>query len=555
MQTDKSAVQTLNLRPNQREHFKRVLNILSKFYFCVDGSEMGTGKTYVAAAIAITLKLPAIVFCPLSARKTWQDVFTTYGVSVYNLPGTCGIISYDDLRAKKGYQPNHGLLVRDDTGTSTVFYPTTLLVDIIKAGVLIIFDECQKTKNASGQNKASKALIRQIYAQGGNSRVALLSASALDKEIQVVNLLKMVGFITSRNLYSKINGEFRLEGIQELYNWSRLINPAGTKAFLDRNPSPTNTKQATKHVFDLFIEVLKPGLMSIMPRPKYNGRKDVKNGYYVLSPEDDLKYQAAISQLSEAVRYNPETGSVVQKGNMGAITKALICGQEAKMRTMVRLARETLLAKPTVNEKGENLYPKITLYADYYPVIDFLLGELKEFKPLELTGRVKEKVRNANISKFQEANSNYRLLIANPLVGGLSVNLHDTDGHFPRTTYMMPGYKINELHQATGRTFRDGIEGDAKIRFLYGLSASSIRENSILNALSRKGEVMQKVHSEQSDYGMLFPNQYENYYEVDTSTVANGPLVNSFQHPSQNYQTMINQATTQMQTLSFGLPQ
>src|SRR5687767_14436104 len=110
-----SVIQPLQLRSHQIDHYQRILDIVSRFYFFVDGSEMGTGKTYVAAAVSITMKLPVIVVCPVAARKTWQDVFQAYGVATYNLPETGGVISYESLRSKKGYQPKHGLLMRDDT--------------------------------------------------------------------------------------------------------------------------------------------------------------------------------------------------------------------------------------------------------------------------------------------------------------------------------------------------------------------------------------------------------------------------------------------------------
>jgi hypothetical protein len=549
-------IQPLNLRTHQVTHYQRIIDILSRFSFFVDGSEMGTGKTYVTAAVAITLKLPTIVVCPVAARKIWRDVFQTHGVTTYNLPETGGIISYESLRSKKGYQPKHGLLTRDDTGTTPIFYPTTLFVQLVQAGVLVIFDECQKLKNNGNQNAAAKALIRQVYAIGGKSRIALLSGSVLDKEVHAINFLRMVGFITSRNLYSKVRGEIRLEGIQDLYNWARRINAQATDTFISSNLSPNNSREAVTHVFDLFTSVIKPGVMSIMPRPNYNGMKDIKNGHYLLEREDDIDYQRGICQLADAVRYDPYRELVFQtKDSMGAVTLALITIQTAKMRCIARLSREEL-AKEPVNESAERLFPKVILYADYYEVIDFLLQELQQYNPLELTGRLSEGVRNTNISLFQEHNSSYRLMIANPLVGGVAVSLHDTDGHFPRIMYIMPGYRINEIHQATGRIFRDGLIGTAKIRFVYGLSSSSLKETNILTAMARKGETMKRVHHEQSEYGMKFANEYEDEYEIDPSTISTGPIINPFHTRLENqYQRMIEQAIGQMQNGSIIIPQ
>jgi hypothetical protein len=467
---------------------------------------MGTGKTFTTTAVALMLDLPVIVICPLATRKTWLDVINTYGVKVYNLPETGGIITYETLCSQKNNQPKHGLLYRHDMDKTTEFYPTSTLARIAQSGVLIIFDECQKLKNKGKRNKAAHAILSQIYNCGSRSRSAFLSGSALDKEAHAVNFLRVVGFITSVKLYSKISNQIQLEGIQELYNWSRRISDTATTKFINENPVPTTRDAATEYVFNLFIQVIKPGIMSTMPRPNYNGQKDVKNGYYALTPQDDIEYQQAINNLASSVRYIPETGAIYID-NIGSITTAMIDLQKAKMRTILRIAREEL-AKVYVDQNGEYYYPKVILYADYYEILDYLKVELTQYNPLEVTGRLSEKIRNNNIDKFQEHSPNYRLLLGNPLAGGLGINLHDTNGHFPRTMFIMPNYRINEIHQATGRVFRDGIVGTAKIRFVYGLSASNIKETNILDALSRKGEVMQAVHNEQSEYGVLFPNQY-----------------------------------------------
>ena len=330
-------------------------------------------------------------------------------------------------------------------------------------------------------------MIKRIYAQGGRSRIALLSGSAIDKEEQVLNFLKMVGFITMPKLYSKINGAVRLEGIQELHGWCANINRDATNNFLTTHNIPTNKDTATTHVFDLFISIIKPGTMSIMPRPNYNGRKDVKNGYYRLSQSDDLEYQRAVSALSNAVHYNSETNEIV-RDNVGAIAAALVSLQRAKMQIMVRAAIAELSRQP-VNERGERLYPKVILYADYLDVVNFLMNELQDFNPVKNIGTgMTEKKRNESIAKFQEMNGNCRLLIGTLKAGGLSINLHDTSGYFPRTMFVMPGYFINETHQATGRIFRDGMIGIAKIRFVYGYSSSGNLENSI--QMRSPGKVM-----------------------------------------------------------------
>lgn len=520
------AIQKLELRATQVDHFYRTTEILNKFYFYVDGSEMGTGKTYIGAAHAIYRQLPVIIICPKSARQNWFDVCAEYGVFFWDLPETGGVVTYETLRSVKKHQPRHGLLHRDDSGETVQFYATSLLTRIVKAGVFIIFDECQKLKNTSDQYHAAKAVIRQIYNVGGASRAAFLSGTSMDKPEHAKNFLKLVGFINQTNLYRKIQGRVRLEGVEDLHDWARRIDLETFNKFTMAHPFRSTRAGSTDYVFQLYAEVIKPGIMSIMPSLKLD--KDVKNGYFRLEPEDEQKYRQAIAGLASATRYNSETGTITRtKENMGAITTALMRLQNAKKKAMARRARETLMNNPNC---------KVILYADYYSqvddeisTIDYLLQALADFNPLELTGRItSENQRNDNIAHFQEPNTNYRVIVGNPIVGGLCVNLHDITGFFPRFTYMMPGYRINELHQATGRTSRDGLIGTATIRFFYGLSGA--KENTILNALARKGEIMQKIHLEQ---GAKFPNEYENEYEERVSG-NESPIIKGTEIPESN---------------------
>src|SRR4029077_11646674 len=51
----------LSLLPSQYDHFKRTVEILQNFFVAIDVSETGAGKTYVAAAVAMSLGLPFLV--------------------------------------------------------------------------------------------------------------------------------------------------------------------------------------------------------------------------------------------------------------------------------------------------------------------------------------------------------------------------------------------------------------------------------------------------------------------------------------------------------------
>jgi hypothetical protein len=531
---------SLQLRPNQIQHFQKVLEILKKLYFYIDGSETGLGKTYIAAAIAIMLQLPCIVICPKSARNTWRKVFTEYKVNTYQITKTRGIITYETLRSTKGHQPLHGLLTRSDLGTHPLFYPTQTLTAIIQAGVFIIFDEAQKLKNDSDQHHASAVIMKHFYTVGSGSlgivtttpspqvrsRFALLSASLVDKEQHVINLMEMVGFIASAR-----KSNISQFAVQDALNKANQINSFETSRFIVNSKIGNSSEDAVEYIYSLFVQSIRPMVMSTIPRPETKAIKDIRNGYYNMTPEEVIVYNKAINRLTLALcnrsrrkelkdmlklvkdSDDPENAILqtnlenTKKDDLGDITNALIMLQEAKMNAMIRVARYLLSINFTHN--GNVVTPKLILFADYYRVIDYLMQNLADFNPVELTGRVSEVQQTRNISAFQEPNNQTRLIIGNPLVGGLSISLHDVTGLFPRMMFIFPNYRINELHQASGRIFRDGSKGVSIIRFFYG--KSNMQEESILNALVKKGEVLQIVHSEQ--VGVKFSNEYENEME------------------------------------------
>src|SRR5690606_34435148 len=126
---------------------------------------------------------------------------------------------------------------------------------------------------------------------------------------------------------------------------------------------------------------------------------------------------------------------------------------------------------------------KVVIFVSYTETITKLALSLQDYSPLLLFGDIKEKDRPRLVNTFQN-DPNHRLLIGNLKVGGDSIDLHDTHGGQPRRMYIVPNYSIIDLHQGTGRIYRDGSRSDAYIRFVYGKVAH--KETSILDALSRK---------------------------------------------------------------------
>jgi Mimiviridae putative ATP-dependent RNA helicase len=79
------------LRAHQIEPAEQLLDILKSSRTAVDFSDTGTGKTYVAAAVAKCLQLPTLVVVPKVAMTQWHRAAEHFGDSI-------SVINYEMLR-------------------------------------------------------------------------------------------------------------------------------------------------------------------------------------------------------------------------------------------------------------------------------------------------------------------------------------------------------------------------------------------------------------------------------------------------------------------------
>lgn len=149
--------------------------------------------------------------------------------------------------------------------------------------------------------------------------------------------------------------------------------------------------------------------------------------------------------------------------------------------------------------------------------LEALTESLKEFNPIVLCGSVKGKNLKTNegkrdelIRKFQE-DKNSRLIISIIRVITESISLHDTKGDEPRYTFLSPSYELLLMHQACGRTLRDGknTKSNVTVRFVY-IKKGEL-EMEINNALSRKSQNLKDALIRGEN--ILCPSDFEIFIE------------------------------------------
>lgn len=487
------------LREYQKPHFERIEEILKNYYGYLDTSEPGTGKTHIALALCLKYKMQLMVVCPKSMMGKWLDKADEYGVKM------CDVLTYAGLRGTNKYPPKHGYLEIKNGK----YIATKKFQKLAVNRLLLVFDESHNVKNKNAQFNASFALVKSVIGLCQNNRapcrIALLSATPGNEKEHAGCVLKMLGFTTKDSLYeyNRSAKKYNLTGLQDIINKCHHMDPDKT---YDITCRPVNRSTVNLICHDLLTCVVKPKCASEMTLPQNIYRKkDARDGYYNMPKEDVHKIMEGINLLSNTVQYHHDTKKIqLQKGCWGNITSALMLIESGKVQTMARLAREKL---------NRNSNCKVILYFNFLKNMQRAKNILHDFNPLYMDGQTQTKKRRDIIEKFQQDNNNYRVLISNPKVGGVGIDLDDITGNHQRYLYIVPTYNYIDLHQSAGRIYRQQTKSTATIRFVY--SKDFPHETCILNAIARKRNIVRDMIIDNEQH-VILPGEYKLEIEHDT---------------------------------------
>ncbi|MEK7071142.1 MAG: helicase-related protein [Patescibacteria group bacterium] len=484
------------LRISQVSHFRRLDNILDFSHVWIDGSPMGSGKTWISGALAIKKNLPLYVVCPKNVQSVWEDMARRVGIDI-------AIYSYEAFRGSRFSQPKSGLLKRVDSDMvnengkllhhKVEFFATEYLKQLIDNGIMFIFDEGQRLKNGTSQNLAARKVARMILSsETGLSRLGLLSGTMYDKEEHCVQFLNLIGYLRHEKLvhYIPSTRELKLLGLSEIIDACLKIGKELTEGILATNVGIMNAKNARKIAYNLYTGVVLKKIGSVAP-PPIGVEVDIANGFYRM---EDRKIAEYVQNLQLLVSSG--------KSFLGEFTKILMKLEETKLATMTRLARNVL-------ESEEN--SKVILFVNYKASVEKLSKDLDEYGPLRYYGDIADSTKRMFLKAFQAPNSDYRLFVATLHSGGMGISLHDTNGRFPRRVFGIPNFSAIEMQQATYRIFREGTKSNGKVRFIYDYETGEL-ETRMLDILHRKTTVLEDQIMENRGK-MIFPGDYPSEYE------------------------------------------
>lgn len=467
------------LRQHQRLHCLKMLKILKTYSRGIDTSLMGTGKTAVGCILFKLLGLKKlVVFGPAIVENVWRNLLKHFKINDQLFE----FHAYTEMRKKK--KP-YLTIENDKINIDPEF------TEKVEEGIFLVFDESHHLKNESQQSLYLTALSQHLLERKSKSKLLCLSATPFDKKENCVRMNRILNIIRQSELAQSVFGNYKLTGYQDLLDFCKKYKLTVPLEHVNI------TGNAQKSVNEVWRSVIVPHMCAAMPLPSENNKIKIecKNAFIDVKAKEDIeKIEKGVRQITGALAaYAVAQTQNIQ--NIADISKGMKTIEKGKANTF---------AECVIRSLKENGKSKVIILCNYIKPITKLCGLLAEYKPLVITGETPLTKRIKYIEWFQEANTKYRLIIANLSLMKEGISLDDRDGRFPRIMYVSPSYYLIAQHQATHRIYRgDQTKSDAKVYFVYANQCK--QEPKLLSKLAEKSEIL----SGNLEYKVLLPGQYE----------------------------------------------
>lgn len=424
----------MKLLEPQKPHAEVILNSLYVNGVAVDLSETGTGKTYMATAVAKRMNGPVVVVCPKAVIPTWLRVMKEAGIApkvIINYEKLCrGNTPYLTYDKKKFFNKKNW----ESKGIKLHFPKNSL----------VILDEGHKCKGTHSLNGNF-----MIACKNAGYRLLIMSATA------ATNPLEMKAFGYSTNLH---NGE----------GFSRWCSSVGAEyngrfggMFIDLQSE--KAKQGMKSIHDNIFNT-----QALAARLTREDMKAVFPDNRVLAEcidmgDNSTKIQKVYDLMEEEIsRLDARSQNY----------RAHVFAEMIKARRM-----SELLKIPTMVEMVEDLYDEgisPVVFINYQDTMDGLVKRLDKYKNEigMVVGGQSDKLRQVYIDEFQS--NKRRIMLVNGAAGGCGISLHDLTGKFPRHSIVSPSYSAINLIQCLGRCHR--AEGKTSVLQKIVFAANTIEE-------------------------------------------------------------------------------
>lgn len=509
------------MRSHQVAHFRRLRKIFSSWFVALDNSDCGSGKTVVTAAVALSMGLSLVVIAPPGVvHEQWRETAKRYGVPLL------AVLSYEKLRMSSSADTalirrlGEDELQEKGNDAPSAFEHTPFFSRLLDHGILLVFDEFHMLKtDRTLRMETAHCLVRALVHNPATvSRISLLSATPCDRYENAVSLLKVLGLLTHHTLLP--------HGVVELGQIAKEVDPLTLSALTTEFGGRCETfgrmkpKRAAQFAYEVYRDIFGPWLRSSTTSPNPSPRVEQDsprqlfthlrlNGFYNFPPDDNIRLKKAYDAFSSALVTEDETSKNTR-------SQSLIEMEFAKVNTLARLVKQHL------DDPVNHPHCKVIVYLNYRAPLDDLVYKLSSYAPLVLNGDTSDKLRRQGVQSFQKPDDETRLIISHPAVGGVGLNLDDTDGRFPRFQFTCPSFMFIALHQLMCRVSRTSTMSNSESYIVF--SNAVPEELRMIDNLSRKAGTMrdykagglsgEAIEGVPGGAEIIYPGEYGSYHEV-----------------------------------------
>jgi superfamily II DNA or RNA helicase len=417
----------------------KIISAINHWGSAIDGSELGTGKTYTSCGVAREMDIPFVIVCPKPVIHQWNKVIKNH----FKLNDSFkGIINYELLiRGRKDSNIASYVLSRQTKRKRFEWK--------VPKKTLIIWDEAHRLKN--WKTKASKSCI-EAYKQGYHQLFlsATLASSPLD--------LRTVGTCTGLFTTAK-----------EYYTWAKEHGVYLGNWGMEFNNDPKVLKKIHTYLFEhRGVRLLRDII------PNFPETEIIVNSYD-MDEESASKIRDIYDEMKKELKVLT-TKEKQDESEMAIRIRALQKTEMLKVPLMEEMIRESMDAGMSV-----------VVFLNYSDSIDALASRMNTTCIYD--GR-NQKIRQRNIELFQS--NKETLLITNIAAAREGLNLQDLDGKHPRLSLISPTYSIVHIKQALGRIHRESSMSKSIQKIIY---VANTQEDNVVDRIGQKLENLTLINN------------------------------------------------------------
>jgi len=412
------------------QHFQlfNLITSLRTNKLVLNGSDTGTGKTYVTIAICKHLRLKPFIICPHIMISTWIRV-----CEYFEVEPLC-IVNYESI--KKGKLKNTNNINAKYITLDENFNNDRQFIWNVPKYTLIVFDEAHHCKSKNSLNGKLLLSTKRV-----SCKTMLLSATISDKP----ESFYIFGYML--DLYRHL---------KQANNWMKTIV----------REEQNSLKKIKGSLLAKYIFPIKGCKIKIAELGDKFPKNHITADCYHIKDEDKRMVNSVFDDVGLL------TGKLIaNKENSKNILNEI-----QAMRQKLELIKVDIICK-LVNEYLENDHSPV-IFVNFRATIEVLMKKLNTTSVI--IGQQKDETRDENINNFQNNVTNVIICSIDCAAEGIS--LHDLYGR-PRVALISPPHSSIKLEQVFGRICRTGALSSALQRIIY---CAGTCEEVISNRINEK---------------------------------------------------------------------